>query len=594
MSSNRSLSLMMVVLLAASAAFAQAEDPVPLKNWPAPLYWQPSTQERAGNHGIGEGRPRSVHVESMSTTFPSAPLVYVAITPCRLVDTRTGTMPVGYGPPSMTADSTRTIAAPGGGCGLPAAEAYSVTVTVVPPGGAMMRWLTLYPTGTTLPLVATLNDRTGLIINNAAIVPTGTPLGSFNIYVKDATDVVIDVNGYYVEPTALALGAGAVGAPALSFGDATTGLYSNGAGSVSIATGGTERVRVTGGMLSVDGSLDFSSALTLSGANLLRANSTDLFLGIGAKGPLGAGQNSALGAGALGGLTSGNGNTAVGYSAGASIDTTSYNLAVGTLALFSSTGSYNTAVGSYAGNRMTSGTQNTLVGMSAGDSPITGASNVAVGDATAYHMTSGTSNTFVGSSAGYNLQDGNYNIAVGSGAGWNIASGSHNVYIGASPFNDESHTIRIGDGWPTRAFIDGIRGVAVTGGQTVQIDANGQLGSTSSSRRFKQDIRDLGDTADVVMALRPVRFRYKSLGADSPEQYGLIAEEVSEISPELVGRDKEGEIDSVAYDKVSIMLLKLVQEQQRTMQDQQRTVQEQQKAIQRLESRLAELEGADQ
>ncbi len=136
MISNRtSLYLMMALVLFAAAAFAQADDPVPLKNWPAPLYWQPSTQERAGNHGIGEGRTRSVHVESMSTTLPTAPLVYVAVTPCRLVDTRTGTMPIGYGPPSMTADSTRTIAAPGGGCGLPAAQAYSVTVTVVPPGG---------------------------------------------------------------------------------------------------------------------------------------------------------------------------------------------------------------------------------------------------------------------------------------------------------------------------------------------------------------------------------------------------------------------------------------------------------------------------
>ncbi len=225
---------------------------------------------------------------------------------------------------------------------------------------------------------------------------------------------------------------------------------------------------------------------------------------------------------------------------------------------------------------MTSGSHNTMVGLGAGAGQITGQSNVLVGDLAGFELTSGGNNTIMGSEAGDILRGGSYNIALGHLAGHGIVGGTYNIDIGAQVPADESATIRIGDSNQTRTFIAGIRGVAVTGGQTVQIDANGQLGSVSSSRRFKQDIQDLGDTTETLMALRPVRFRYKSLGPDSPEQYGLIAEEVFELSPALVGRDRDGQIDSVAYDKVNAMVLKLVQEQQRV--------------IERLQARVAELE----
>ncbi len=576
------LFLTMAVTVLAAAAAAQADGPVPLKNWSAPLYWQPRAGEIGETTGIVHHQPFGERTGLMSAppSFPTPPLVYVATTPCRLVDTRDALMPAGYGPPSMAGGSTRTIAAPGGACGVPAAQAYSVTVTVVPPAGAMMRWLTLYPAGTVRPEVATLNDKSGLIINNAAVVPTGTPPGAFDVYVTDATDVIIDINGYYVPPSALALGWGTAASPSLTFGaDTDTGLYSTGLGSLAIATGGASRLRVNSTGLSVTGDLDFSNAITMAGSPLLRVGETDIFLGRGASGTMvesnsafgnealasvtSGYRNTAIGHLALNAVTSGHGNTAVGYHAGAHMTGTQGNTLVGKEAGGGAdlTGEYSVAVGEAAGFSLTSGTFNTLLGWYAGN-----------------QMDTGSYNTSIGNQAGKFIRGGSHNISVGFVAGYHIVDGTYNIHIGSGGVSgeDDSATIRIGDSNQDRAFIAGIRGVAVTDGQNVQIDANGQLGSVSSSRRFKQDIKDLSDTTDTLMALRPVRFRYKSLGPGSPEQYGLIAEEVFEVLPALVGRDKDGQIDSVAYDKINTMLLKEVQEQRRV--------------IQRLESRLAALE----
>lgn len=110
----------------------------------------------------------------------------------------------------------------------------------------------------------------------------------------------------------------------------------------------------------------------------------------------------------------------------------------------------------------------------------------------------------------------------------------------------------------------------------------------SSSRRFKQDIRDLGDTTKQVMGLRPVRFRYKTQGPEGPDQYGLIAEEVNEVSPDLVGRGQDGQIDSVRYDRVNILLLSEVQKQHRMIQAQQTTIKAQQA---KMEAQQAQIEG---
>jgi hypothetical protein len=131
----------------------------------------------------------------------------------------------------------------------------------------------------------------------------------------------------------------------------------------------------------------------------------------------------------------------------------------------------------------------------------------------------------------------------------------------------------------------------------VYVSSTGQLGVQSSLRRYKQDIRDMGDTTDVLMGLRPVRFRYKTEGATGSEHYGLIAEEVAEVAPDLVGRGQDGQIDSVYYEKVNAMLLNQVQtlqrlaEEQRTqLQSQKEQLQSQGDMINQLARRLAELE----
>jgi hypothetical protein len=117
-----------------------------------------------------------------------------------------------------------------------------------------------------------------------------------------------------------------------------------------------------------------------------------------------------------------------------------------------------------------------------------------------------------------------------------------------------------------------------TGGAAVAVvvDSNGQLGTASSSRRFKFDIASMGDATDGLMRLRPVRFRYLAHGDNAPVQYGLIAEEVAEVYPELVARNKDGEVETVMYQFLAPMLLNEVQKQQKT--------------IDRLEQRLEALE----
>ena len=130
------------------------------------------------------------------------------------------------------------------------------------------------------------------------------------------------------------------------------------------------------------------------------------------------------------------------------------------------------------------------------------------------------------------------------------------------------------------------------GAISVVIDANGQLGTISSSRRFKTDIRDMGDVSERLMRLRPVTFRYKQAftGGATPTQYGLIAEEVAEVFPDLVVRDNHGEAQTVQYYKVDAMLLNEVQNQHRQLEWQEAQIEAQQRQIARLLKRLENLE----
>jgi hypothetical protein len=175
---------------------------------------------------------------------------------------------------------------------------------------------------------------------------------------------------------------------------------------------------------------------------------------------------------------------------------------------------------------------------------------------------------------------------LGNGAGGNLTTGSNNIDIGNAGIAGESDTIRIG-GSQTKTFIAGIDITGVNEGSPTAVfinTATGQLGTVSSSRRFKKEIKPMDQTSEAILALKPVTFEYKSDSTGTP-QFGLIAEEVAEVNPDLVVRDENGEIYTVRYDAVNAMLLNEFLKEHRKMQELETTVAQQQKSF---ESKLAE------
>jgi hypothetical protein len=264
--------------------------------------------------------------------------------------------------------------------------------------------------------------------------------------------------------------------------------------------------------------------------------------------------NVALGGSALISNTTGNNNTAGGVSA----------------LSFNTTGSNNTASGVNALKSNTTGGSNTASGVSALMTNTTGGKNVAVGYEAAKAQTTGSSNTAVGYQAGLAWTTGKNNIAIGAGAGKNQTTGSDNIIIGAAGASGDKAIIRIGTkGTQTKAFMAGIRDVNVTGGQTVLVNKDGQLGVASSSRRYKQDIQPMGDASDRLMQLQPVTFHYRQAdeNGERPLQYGLIAEDVAEVMPALAIYNDAGAPESVAYQMLPTLLLNEYQKQARELAD---------------------------
>ncbi len=252
-------------------------------------------------------------------------------------------------------------------------------------------------------------------------------------------------------------------------------------------------------------------------------------------------------------------NTALGHLALQANTTGNTNTASGYRALFSNTiGNSNTASG-YRALYNNASDLNTATGYMALPANTTGKGNTANGSQALYSNTAGNINT----ASGYRALDhstGSSNIGLGAYAGGVLTTGSNNIDIGSPGVAGESNTIRIGTpGTHTAAFIAGIEGQA-TGlplAIPVLIDAAGQLGTISSSIRFKEDVHDLGAVSDRVLALRPVSFRYKKPFANGmkPLQYGLIAEEVEKVLPELVAYGKDGKPETVLYHVLPTLLL---------------------------------------
>ena len=178
----------------------------------------------------------------------------------------------------------------------------------------------------------------------------------------------------------------------------------------------------------------------------------------------------------------------------------------------------------------------------------------------------------LGNQSGVNITTGNENICIGFGAGIGLTTGSNNIRIGDASGQNEDDTIRIGRGGvQTKTIIAGIFGAVIPGGTAVMVSGEGQLGTTTSSRRFKHEIKAMDESSEALFALKPVVFHYKSDKANTA-QFGLIAEEVAEANPELVVRDKEGNPYTVRYDAVNAMLLNEFLKEHRTVQELKREI----------------------
>src|SRR5205823_6371692 len=289
-----------------------------------------------------------------------------------------------------------------------------------------------------------------------------------------------------------------------------------------------------------------------------------------------------------------NRNTAEGKDALFSLTTGVDNTALGFQALYNgTTASGNTAVGSQALLSNTASTRNVAVGAAALDSLTSGEMNTAVGNVSLEQGVSVNFNTALGRHALGRTQ-GDQNTGLGFFAGWNLSDdGANNIYIGNAgpvPIGTESNTIRIGTqtativtvGNPpfeshpmpahTATFIAGISGRPVMG-NTVVVNANGKLGTATSSERFKKDIKPMDKASEAVLALKPVSFLYKAaLDQDRIPQFGLIAEEVEKVNPDLVVRDTEGKPYTVRYDAVNAMLLNEFLKEHRQVQEQQKEI----------------------
>jgi trimeric autotransporter adhesin len=250
------------------------------------------------------------------------------------------------------------------------------------------------------------------------------------------------------------------------------------------------------------------------------------------------------------------GNTAVGTQALLDLTTGQDNTALGFRALTENTqGNLNTAIGSTALRNNRVGNRNTATGDAALFDNSVGNNNTANG----YHAlqsNKGNNQTAVGSGALEDTTTSSNNTALGYESGKNLSIGTNNIDVGNRGVAGETGTIRIGSSDQTRTFIAGIHGAVLTGGGAVIVNNLGQLGRAASSERFKQEIKPMDKASEALFALRPVTFRYKKeIDPQGMLQFGLVAEEVEMVNPDLVVRDSEGKPYTVRYDAVNAMLL---------------------------------------
>jgi hypothetical protein len=295
-----------------------------------------------------------------------------------------------------------------------------------------------------------------------------------------------------------------------------------------------------------------------------------------------ADSNTAIGSQALFSNTTGARNTANGYAALNSNTTGERNTATGRAALtFNTTGNNNTADGHDALFSNLTGIRNAAAGSFALFSNTTGNDNTASGYFALFSNTTADSNTAHGYDALVNNTTGTGNIALGNFAGSNLTTGNNNIDIGNLGIAGEASTIRIGTvGTHTATYIAGITGQTVPRGMPLMINADGKLGTHPSSARFKTEIKPMEKASEAILALKPVTFHYKKeFDPEGVPQFGLVAEEVARVNPDLVVLDRDGKVYSVRYDAVNAMLLNEFLKQHRIVQELKSTVGKQEATI---------------
>jgi hypothetical protein len=259
-------------------------------------------------------------------------------------------------------------------------------------------------------------------------------------------------------------------------------------------------------------------------------------------------------------------------------------------------GNGNTAEGTQALSNNTTGNANTAIGVGALYKNTTGTGNTATGMAALGSNTTGFSNTAIGARALLSAT-GNYNVTLGDSAGESLTTGDNNIDIGYNVLGvkGESNTIRIGNADIIATYISGISRQTVVGGAAVFVDSSGKLGTMTASTRSSDEIKPMDKASEAILTLKPVTFRYKQeIDSKSIRQFGLIADEVEKVNPDLIVRDKEGKPCSVRYDQVNAMLLNEFLKEHGKVEKLETTVARQQKQIETLTAGLkkvsAELE----
>jgi hypothetical protein len=278
-------------------------------------------------------------------------------------------------------------------------------------------------------------------------------------------------------------------------------------------------------------------------------------------------RNTAFGVHALESIRNGGGNTAIGFRALESNTNGDSNTAIGLLALRSNVSGFgNTATGSRSLDSNTTGNFNTANGIQALTNNTTGSGNTADGLRALESNTSGTGNTAVGVDAGTHVNGGSYNTALGFAAGSAVTTANNVIAVG----NNVS-----GENVSNTCYIGNIFGATSALGTAVYVNSAGKLGTVVSSRRFKDKIQPMDKASEAILALRPVTFRYKQeIDPGRSPQFGLVAEDVEKVNPDLVVRDGEGKVNTVRYEAVNAMLLNEFLKAHRKAQQQEATITE--------------------